>query len=147
MSIRLRAGLRTGLVAASATFGALIGFGVREGSAYGMFADAGQQLLARVGVGPASIGIAVALGVLLHGAWSIVWGVCFSVVAAPLRGVRLLGAALAFGALAWAVSQYVLPKFLSLGTSNTLGAPRLAMLYLLFASALAVGMRLAPVTR
>lgn len=59
---RFSAGLVAGLLAASATAGLLVGFGLRTGTADTLFALGGRQL---VGL-PVRDGVAVTLGVLRH---------------------------------------------------------------------------------
>ena len=78
----VRLGIQTGIVAGAATAGAIIGLGVRHGAALTPFAMAG-----RIMVGAAPWLIAIIAGVLLHLAWMVVWGACFTLVA--LYGTKL----------------------------------------------------------
>ena len=73
----------------------------------------------------------------------IVLGVCFTIVAAALRGVRLFAAALIFAAIAWAVSAYVVPSILVLSTEIVLGTAQRVFICTLLALSLVAGMRLA----
>jgi len=72
-----------------------------------------------------------------------VLGVCFTVVAAPLRGLRLLGAAIVFGAIAWGVSAFVVPSILEWSTVAVLGGAQRLFIFGMLTIALVAGMRLA----
>lgn len=131
-----------GLVAAAATIGAVIGLGLRHGLAFRPFMGAGRALLETVGVsGTPSVTTLVGLAGVACAI--IVLGVCFTVVAAPLRGVRLLGVALAFGVVAWALSAFVMPSILALSTGAVLGDAQRVFVFSMLSLALVVGMRLA----
>jgi hypothetical protein len=73
----------------------------------------------------------------------IVLGVCFTFVAASLRGVRLFIAALLFAASAWAVYAFIVPSVLVPSGGIELGTAQRVFLFALLALGLAVGMRLA----
>src|SRR4051794_32262727 len=106
---RIGTGVRVGTVAAAATIGAVIGLGLRHGLALRPFTYAGRALFERLGLGGTPAASALA-GLTMTAFAIIVLGVCFTVVAAPLRGPRLLGVAIVFGAIAWAVSGFVVPS-------------------------------------
>lgn len=139
---RISVGLRVGTVAAAATIGAVIGLGLRHGLALRPFTTAGRALLEKIGIAgtpsaSALVGLAMAAGAI------IVLGVCFTVVAAPLRGFRLLGVALVFGAIAWSVSAFVVPSILAWSTGAVLGGPQRLFIFGMLTIALVAGMRLA----
>ena len=140
---RTAAGIRVGTVAAAATIGAVIGLGLRHGLAFRPFMTAGIALLEKLGVA-ASRGPATAIvGLAMVSAAIIVLGVCFTVVAAPLRGLRLLIAGGVFGAIGWAVSAYVVPSILVLSNETVLGTAQRVFVCALLALGLVAGMRLA----
>jgi len=139
---RIATGIRVGTVAAAATIGAVIGLGLRHGLALRPFTTTGRALFEKLGVigTPATTAI---LGIFSVACAIIVLGVCFTVVAAPLRGLRLLAVALAFGAIAWAVSGFVVPSILALSSGIVLGSAQRVFIFALLSLALVVGMRLA----
>ena len=140
---RTAAGIRVGTVAAAATIGAIIGLGLRHGLALRPFASTGMSLLETFGVAETPALIPVILGLVLVASAIIVLGVCFTVVAAPLRGLRLLGVAFVFGALGWAVSTYVVPAILAPSAGAVLGPAQQVFVCALLAVGLVAGMRLA----
>ena len=140
---RTAAGIRVGIVAAAATIGAVIGLGLRHGLALRPFMTAGNAVLEKVGIA-ASLGVLSAIvGLTMVTVAIIVLGVCFTVVAAPLRGLRLLIAACVFGAIGWAVSAYVVPSILVLSNETVLGTAQRVFVCALLALGLVAGMRLA----
>ena len=139
---RITAGIRVGAVAAAATIGAVIGLGLRHGLALRPFTSAGRALFEKLGVVGTSSASAI-VGLMMAACAIIVLGVCFTVVAAPLRGLRLLSVATLFGALAWAVSAFVVPSILALSTGTVLGDAQRVFVFGMLSLALVVGMRLA----
>lgn len=142
---RLGAGVRTGIVAAAATAGAIVGFGWRHDAASRPFEIAGRYLLAPLtGLRSApSSGAAVTAGIVLHVTTMVLLGVCFTIVAASLRGVRLVAASLLFAAAAWALVSLVVPSPLRAVASYTSSVPQAVFVNLLLALSLVSGMRLA----
>ena len=139
---RIATGVRVGAVAAAATIGGVIGLGLRHGLALRPFMSAGHAVLERIGVvGTPSLTTFVGL-TSVAGA-IIVLGVCFTVVAAPLRGLQLLTVAILFGAIAWAVSAFVVPSILALSSGAVLGDAQRVFIFAMLSVALVVGMRLA----
>jgi hypothetical protein len=130
-------------MAAAATAGALVGFGVREGAPGASFLTAGRLLL---GVAPTEGGdaqvAAAAVGVLAHAATCVVWGLLFGLVAARLRGLRLIAAALVFAAAVYGIREYV-PALLRVGYGSRAFPPQLVLLHAALALALAAGIRIA----
>jgi hypothetical protein len=130
------------MLAAAATIGAVIGLGLRHGLALRPFSSTGRAVLTKFGISPTP-GASVIAGLAIVACAIIVLGVCFTVVAAALRGLRLFVAALVFGALAWAVSGFVAPSILALSSGTELGDAQRVFIFALLAIALVVGMRLA----
>jgi len=139
----MTAGVRVGTVAAAATLGAIIGLGLRHGLALRPFMSSGRSLLAALGVSAAPGAVALIVGLMLFIAAVVVLGVCFTIVAAPLRGVRLLATAILFAAIGWAVSAYVVPAILASSAGAVLGTAQRVFIFALLALALLAGMRLA----
>jgi len=139
---RISVGIRVGTVAAAATIGAVIGLGLRHGLALRPFASAGHALFQKLGIAGTPSASAV-VGLTMVASAIIVLGVCFTVVAAPLRGLRLLGAAVAFGAMAWGVCGFVVPSILAWSTGAVLGIAQRLFIFGMLTIALVVGMRLA----
>jgi hypothetical protein len=73
--------VRGGLVSAFATAGAIIGFGVRNGDWSGPFSSLGYEILSGLGLDPPFI-LPVAIGVVAHATWMIVWGMVHAILAA-----------------------------------------------------------------
>jgi hypothetical protein len=142
---RLGAGVRVGAVAAAATIGAVIGLGLRHGLALRPFMGPGRALLEMVGV-VGTPSVTTLVGMMIVAGAIIVLGVCFTVVAATLRGLRLLGVALLFGSLAWAVSAFVVPSILALSAGTVLGDAQRVFICCTLSLALVVGMRLARIS-
>ncbi len=139
---RIAVGIRVGTVAAAATIGAVIGLGLRHGLAMRPFAYTGRALYQQLGIAGTAPASAL-VGLAMVACAIIVLGVCFTVVAAPLRGFRLLGAAIVFGAIAWAVSGLVVPSILAWSTGAVLGSAQRLFIFSMLTVALVVGMRLA----
>ena len=129
-------------MAAAATIGAVIGLGLRHGLALRPFTTAGGALFEKLGVVGTSSASAI-VGLTMAAFAIIVLGVCFTVVAAPLRGFRLLGVAIAFGAIAWGVSAFVVPSILAWSTGAVLGSAQRLFIFGMLTIALVAGMRLA----
>lgn len=72
----------------------------------------------------------------------IVLGGIFSLIAARLRGVRLVGAAVAYVGVIWLVNRLMLPTMFSAGLAQLLSPWELGVFYLVMALALALGVRL-----
>lgn len=137
---RVRAGVLAGVTAAAATMGAVLTLAWRAGSASRPLVETGRAVL-----GGGEAAAAGVLGFGLQLAVAIVWGLLLALVAYRARGLRLLLAAAAVAAIAYAVHSTLLPTFrlgFGVGAFPVHGAP-LAFLYTLFALALTAGMRLA----
>jgi hypothetical protein len=139
---RLRAGLITGILAASATGGVLVGIAWSE--RYGVFAATGRQLVAAVA--PASLpsdAMATVTGVTLHLAISLFWGMAFAAFAARLTGVRLVLAAALSSVAIWAINVWLAASLLRFGNDLTAFPGHAALFYIVLALALAGGIALA----
>jgi hypothetical protein len=131
-----------GTVAAAATIGAVIGLGLRHGLALRPFTSAGRALFEKIGIA-ATASASALVGLAMAACAIILLGVCFTVVAAPLRGLRLLGVAIVFGAIAWSVSAFVVPSILVWSSGAVLGSAQRVFIFGMLTIALVAGMRLA----
>lgn len=77
-SSRIRLGVRTGLIAAAATGGAIVGFGARHNDWSGPFATLGYQVMQGMGVADAPRLIPTAAGLAAHTSWMVLWGIAFA---------------------------------------------------------------------
>jgi hypothetical protein len=121
----LRTGIVAGVLSASAILGALVVYAYRDGTP-----------LFDPDLGPP-------IGALVHFGICVVWGVAFSIVAAPWRGWRVLAVAFVISAIAWAITPTILPASLRLGNGLYASTPRAAVVHTLMAAGLLLGMRLA----
>jgi hypothetical protein len=87
--------------------------------------------------------LGVPIGALMHLLICVAWGIIFAIIAAPWRGLRVLGVAIVVSAIAWAVSASVLPLPLRLGNDLYASLPRAVVVHTLLALGFVVGMRLA----
>lgn len=140
---RMSSGIRVGVVAAATTIGAVIGLGLRHGLSFRPFTSAGVALFDRLGLPVALTFAPTVAGLALVAVAVIVLGVCFTFVAAPLRGLRVLLAAIMFAAIGWAASLYVVRTVLVLSDGTVLGTAQRVFIFVLLALALVAGMRLA----
>lgn len=136
-------GVRAGLLAAAATSGTVVGLGLRDGSALMPFVLLGRSLFARVtGVLPQPA-VALIAGIVVHTGWMVVWGVCFTVVAARLRWPRVLIAALLVSVIAGLLARRLWPFALGAAAMASLSAPETFLYLVLLGLSLATGTRLA----
>ena len=141
---RVVAGLRAGAVAASGTAGALVGFGGRQGTPARPF-----NAIAALVLGARAEGIwgvdaaATSIGVLLHVALVLFLGVLFALLAAPLRGARLLVSAVLFSALVALAGCRALPASVHASVASAVTMPQVVVVYLVLSLCLVYGMRLA----
>lgn len=131
------------MVAAAATIGAVIGLGLRHGLALRPFMATGRGLIDALGLAVTSGPATAMVGLAFVAVAVIVLGLCFTLVAASLRGIGLLAAAIACGALGWAVSVYIVPSILVLTSGTVLGTAQRIFVCSMLALALVAGMRLA----
>lgn len=129
-----------GTMGAATAAGALFALAWRAGDVLRPWRETGRAVL-----GPSGGTTAALLGIGLHLAVAIGWGLLAAVLAGGSRGLRLAVAAAGVALLALVVHSTLLPTFRlghGLGVFP-LGGPALLLLYALFATGLAVGMRLA----
>ena len=137
-------GILTGALAAAATAGALLGFGIEQGTPARAFNAIASLFLGdradRIwGFHP----VVTVLGVIVHVAMTFGWGVLFARVAGEMRGLRLAGAALGIAATALGVDVLLATRILGAHASDVLAPAQMIALHLVLGVALGVGMRLA----
>ena len=142
-SSRVINGIRIGGVAAAATAGVIVGLGLRHHSAMRPFLMSGRATFAALTGLVAPTLLATTLGILAHACWMVLWGICFSMVATPLRGTQRPFAAALLVLLAGFLSRSVAPGALGAGGMATQGDAELVVLLGVFALALLGGIRLA----
>jgi hypothetical protein len=142
-SYRLAAGIRTGLFTAAATAGVIVGLGLRHDSALAPFLISGRAVAAATTGFLAPPVPATVLGLLVHVVWMLLWGICFSALATPLRGLGRLAAAAGFAALVGYLATAIIPGALGAAMIAATTRPQIVFLLALFAMALVTGMRLA----
>ena len=138
---RVRQGLWTGLIAAAATAGTLVGFGLARGAPVRPLNAVAHILLGTRALVFDSFDLAVTgTALALHMLSLLAWGVLFVLLAARFRGIRLIIAAIVFAAGAFAVDYYVLPSRFRPGFESTLSGAEVAAVYLVLALALVIGL-------
>jgi uncharacterized membrane protein YjgN (DUF898 family) len=145
-SSRVIDGIRIGAVATAATAGVIVGLGLRHQSALRPFLMSGRSTFAAITGLVAPIPLATTFGFLVHAAWMVLWGICFSMIATPLRGLHRLFAAILLAALAGVLSRSIAPAAMGAGLMAVQGDAQTLILLTVFALSLLAGIRLAPMT-
>jgi hypothetical protein len=115
---RVRAGLITGALAASATAGAMLGIAWDEH--YSPFAAVGRQLLATLAPSNTPSGAAATIaGLTLHTLIAFFWAFLFVAIAGRARGVRLAISAVASSVVIWALNAWLASSVLRFGNDLT----------------------------
>lgn len=120
-SPRIRAGVGAGLVSASATAGAIIGFGIRHGDWSGPFVSLGTQVLQGFGVTDPSGFIPSAAGAAAHVGWMVLWGIVYVAMANKRPPVITVASALLIGAGAALIAHFLIPA--AMGAVRFAGLP------------------------
>jgi hypothetical protein len=141
---RVRAGLITGALAASATAGAVLGIAGAEH--YSPFAGTGRQLLAALApASTPSTGLATIAGLALHTILAFFWSFLFVALAARLAGLRLVAAAAVSSWVIWALNAWLASSVLRFGNDLTAFPAQAVLFHTVLAAALAGGIALARV--
>ena len=141
-SHRIVAGITSGVLAASATAGALVGYGLRLGSPARPFNAIAAMLLGPSAQAAQSFTpAATTLGVVLHVAAMIGWGLVYVALFAR-SGRHPVGWAIAVAAAAL-VATLLITRFFGVGLAALLPTGNLIALAVVLATALPLGMRLA----
>ena len=120
ISSRIRAGVRAGLVAAAATAGAIIGFGIRHGDWVGPFTSLGTQVTQGLGVTGLPRSLATVAGLVAHASWMVIWGITFAALSHQKTPVVSAIIAALVGVVAALAAASLVPA--------ALGAVRFAMM-------------------
>ena len=132
------------MLAASATAGALVGFGLRQGTPSRPFNATARLLLGDRAEGVWGFVPSVTMtGVALHVTAMLVWGLIYVRVSRGHRGVARVAIAVAVAAAALLVDLLVVERALHAGVSGVLTPLQVAAVHVVLAASLAVGMRLA----
>lgn len=131
--------MRAGLIAAAATSGVLVAYGVGTGSVLSPFLFLGRYLGGFLDTWYPRSAVVLA-GFLLHAAWIVAWCVAYFVIASGARTWIRVAAVVVFAALAGLISARLIGSALAL---SELGGVRWLLLYAVMALSLLVGTRLA----
>ena len=145
-SSRVIDGVRIGAVVTAATAGVIVGIGFRHESALRPFLMSGRSTFAAITGHVAPIPLATTFGFLVHAAWMVLWGICFSVIATPLRGLQRLFAAILLTVLAGVLFRSIAPGAMGAGGMAVQSDAQTLILLTVFALSLLGGIRLAPMT-
>jgi hypothetical protein len=140
----LSQGILTGTLAAAATAGALLGFGVQQGTPARPFNAIASLLLGdRAGSIWGFHLVVTVVGMLIQVGLSLGWGLLFARLVGGMRGFRLAGSALLVATVAMTVHVILATRVLGAHLSGVLAPAQVIALHLVLGIALAVGMRLA----
>jgi hypothetical protein len=140
----LMQGVLAGTLAAAAIAGALLGFGIQQGTPARPF-----NAVASLVLGDRAQGIwgfhpvVTVVGVIVHVALTLGWGLLFARLAGGMRGLRLAGAAVIVAATALAVNVLIATQLHGANVSDVLAPAQVIALHVVLGVALGVGMRLA----
>lgn len=141
---RVRAGLITGALAASATAGAISGIAWPEH--YSPFAALGRQVLATLAPTAAPSGlVATIAGLVLHTLIAFFWAFLFVAIAGRARGVRLVIIAVVSSGVIWALNAVLASSVLRFGNDLAAFPAQAALFHTVLAGALVGGIALARV--
>lgn len=143
-SSRVIDGVRIGFVATAATAGVIVGLGLRHQAALRPFVMSGRSTFAAMTGLVAPIPLATTFGFLVHAAWMVLWGICFSMIATPLRGPYRLVTAILLAILAGVLSRSIAPGAMGAGVMAVQTDAQTLILLTVFALSLLGGIRLAP---
>lgn len=141
---RVRAGLITGALVASATAGAVLG--IAHDEHYSPFAAAGRQVLATLA--PAAHpgdAVATLAGLVLHTLIAFFWASLFVAIAVRARGVRLLITAGVSSVVIYGLNAWLASSVLRFGNDLTAFPAQAVLFHTVLAVALAGGIALARV--
>ena len=134
--------MSAGLVAAAATTGALLGFGLRQGMPARPFNVAAAMLLGEGAAGSWGFHrLATPVGLALHVVAVLALGVVAAFIATRSRSLRSVGASVIVSVGAGIVHIALVSRDAS--ATRALTVPQLIVVYLLMGAGLVVGMRLA----
>jgi hypothetical protein len=140
----LRQGILTGALAAAATAGALLGFGMQQGMPARPFNAVASLLLGDRARGIWGFHPVVTVaGVIVQVALAVVWALLFARLAGGMRGKQLAAMALLIALAALAADVFLASRVATRGVFDMLAPAQVVALHLVLGLTLAVGMRLA----
>jgi hypothetical protein len=139
LSTRIRAGVRAGLLAAAATGGALIGFGVRHDDWAGPFASLGLQVLQGLGIATSRGMLLTIVGLAAHVSWMVVWGIIFVAVARRTKPATTVLLAFVVGTGVALIARFVLPAAFGAVQFAVMPGVQAALCVVLLAAGLVAG--------
>jgi hypothetical protein len=140
----LMQGVLAGTLAAAATAGALLGFGVQQGTPARPFNAVASLILGDRAEGIWGFHpVVTVVGVIVLVTVTLGWGLLFARLAGGTRGLRLAGAAAIVTVAALAVHVVIATRLLGANVSDVLAPAQVIALHLVLGVALGVGMRLA----
>ena len=140
----LSQGILTGALAAAATAGALLGFGIQQGTPARPFNAVASFML-----GDRARGIwgfhpvVTVVGVLVQLALALVWALLFARLAGGMRGRQLAAMALVVALVALAADVFLASRVATHGVFDMLAPAQVIALHVVLGAALAVGTPLA----
>jgi hypothetical protein len=138
----VEAGITTGLIAAAATAGALMGFGIRFGTPLRPFNTIAATVLGAVAFAAGNApSVVTVIGVAVHVAACLAWALAYSWVVDRTGGHEWLWG-VAMACVAFLVTSIV-ARVLDVGLGTLLSVPQRVVLAVAFAITLPSGMRLA----
>lgn len=133
-----------GLLAAAATAGALVGFGLREGTPVRPLNG-----VARLALGARADGVwgvdalVTATGVLVHVTVMLAWGLLYVRLATARSLLARVGLAIVVAVAALLLELFIVERVLGAGGAGVLTMAQVVALHALLAASLVIGMRLA----
>jgi hypothetical protein len=138
LRLRVREGIRAGAVAAAATAGTLVGFGRAHGAWLRPLNSVAHMLIgSRAYYMEGLHWLVTPIGILVHVASVMLWGIALSLATPRLRGPTLYAAALALAAATWFIDFHFVPERLRPGFESSLSANEIGLVYLVLAVSLA----------
>lgn len=135
---RVREGVRSGFVAAAATAGVLLGFGIARGAAMRPINSVAHILIgSRAYYMVGFDWFVTPLAALLHVALTCVAATLFAMLAVRTDGVKLYALAAAYAVALWSVIEFVLAPRLRPGFESGLSNAEILIVYLVMTLVLA----------
>ena len=135
---RVREGVRSGFVAAAATAGVLLGFGIARGAAMRPINSVAHILIGSRAYYMAGFDwVVTPLAALLHVALTCVGATLFAMLAVRTDGAKLYALAAAYAVALWSVIEFVLSPRLRPGFESGLSNAEILIVYLVMTLVLA----------
>ena len=145
LSSRIRAGVRAGLIAAAATGGALVGFGIRHNDWLGSFSALGMQVMSGFGVVEGPSLVSAAVGLLAHTSWMVLWGLAFASVSFRKTPLVTVVWALLVGIGSMLLARSLVPAAMGAVKFAAMPSVQAALCLALMTAGLVTGRALSPV--